>query len=159
MVDVETANYSQATICQIGIVHVVGGRIQDEWSTLVDPEDDFFGMFTGIHGIAEEHILDAPLLPDIWGDLRNRVENRVLISHSHFDRIALDKAADSYDLNRLNVLWHDSLSIARSAWPQMPGKHGLKNLAAQLGIRFTHHDALEDARAAAIVVLKAYGQA
>ena len=159
VVDVETANYDQATICQVGVINVVSGRILDEWATLVDPEDDFLSMFTGIHGIAEEHISDAPILPAIWDDLRSRVEGKVLIAHNTaFDRNALDRAADSYNLNRLKVTWRDSLSIARCAWPHMPGKHGLKNLTAQLGIRFTHHDALEDARAAAMVVLKAYGR-
>ncbi len=157
VVDVETANYDRATICQIGVVHVVNGRIRDEWSTLVDPEEEFTSRFTEIHGISTEQVMDAPVLPDIWNDLRNIVENQVLISHSAFDRTALDKAADSYNLNRLRVRWYDSVKIARNAWPQMPGRHGLKNLAAQLDIRFRHHDALEDARAAAMVVLRAYG--
>ena len=159
VVDVETANHDRATICQIGVVQVVKGRIRDEWSTLVDPEDDFIGMFTGIHGVSRKHVLDAPILPDIWDNLRNRVEGRILISHSAFDRTALDKAAGRYYLNKLDVDWRDSVYIARNAWPRMPGKHGLKNLADQLGIPLKHHDALEDARAAAIVVLKAYGQA
>ncbi len=158
VVDVETANYDRATICQIGVVQVISGRISDEWSTLVDPEEEFTGRFTEIHGIATEQVRDAPVLPDVWNDLRSIVENQVLISHSAFDRTALDKAADSYDLGRLRVRWYDSVRIARSAWPQMPGKHGLKNLAARLDIRFNHHDALEDARAAAKVVLRAYGR-
>ncbi len=159
VIDVETANSNQATICQIGIVSVVDGSVRDEWATLVDPEDSFSGYLTGkIHGIAEEHILDAPTLPSVWSAMREIVEDQVLISHTHFDRTALDKAADRYYLNKLRVDWRDSLIIARDAWPTMPGKHGLKNLAARLDIQLRHHDALEDAWAAAVVVLKAYGQ-
>ena len=158
VIDVETANHDRA-ICQIGVVQVVSGSIRGEWSTLVNPEADFDPYHVDTHGIGEEKIRDAPILPDIWDDLRNLVDNHVLISHSPYDRDALSKAAYRYDMNWLSVRWYDSVTIARNAWPKMPGKHSLKNLADQLGIQFDHHDALEDARAAAIVVLKAYGQA
>ena len=159
MIDVETANHNQATICQIGVVSVMNGRIRGEWSMLVDPQDEFIWWFTKrIHGISSKHISNAPILPEVWDNLRSIVEGGVLISHSSFDRTALDKAADRYYLSKLSVNWRDSADIARNAWPSMPGKHSLKNLAAQLGIQFRHHDALEDARAAAAVVLKAYGQ-
>ena len=40
-IDVETANADRASICQIGIVHVRDGEIEDRWQTLVNPEDWF----------------------------------------------------------------------------------------------------------------------
>ena len=40
-IDVETANADRASICQIGIVRVRDGKIQDQWQTLVNPEDWF----------------------------------------------------------------------------------------------------------------------
>ena len=158
VIDVETANPKWATICQIGVVRVVNGRILDEWETLVDPETYFHWRNTKIHGISDYDVLDAPTLPDIWDELDRVVSGRLLISHTHFDRSALNKAAARYRMNRLNARWDDSCAIARNAWPNMPGGHNLKNLAKRLGIRFNHHDALEDARAAATVVLRAYGQ-
>ena len=53
--------------------------------------------------------------------------------------------------------WLDSAKIARRAWPERYGRSGynLANVAADLGISFKHHDALEDARAAAEIVLYA----
>lgn len=53
--------------------------------------------------------------------------------------------------------WRDSVTAARSAWPELKGNgvHGLASLKAYLGLRFEHHDAGEDARAAAEVVLLA----
>ena len=47
--------------------------------------------------------------------------------------------------------------IARRAWPERYGQrgYGLKNIARDLDISFRHHDALEDARAAAEIVLRA----
>ena len=40
-IDVETANADRASICQIGIVHVRDGEIEDQWQTLINPEDWF----------------------------------------------------------------------------------------------------------------------
>ena len=40
-IDVETANADRASICQIGIVHVRNGEIEDQWQTLINPEDWF----------------------------------------------------------------------------------------------------------------------
>lgn len=49
------------------------------------------------------------------------------------------------------------MTIARAAWPGLKGNggHGLANLKQHLGLEFQHHDAGEDARAAALVVLRA----
>ena len=54
-------------------------------------------------------------------------------------------------------MWFDSVKIARKTWPEFKGKggHGLGHLKTALGLEFQHHDAGEDARAAAEVVLKA----
>ena len=54
-------------------------------------------------------------------------------------------------------LWLDSVRIARAAWPEFKGNggHGLGHLKRALALDFHHHDAEEDARAAALVVLKA----
>ncbi len=62
---------------------------------------------------------------------------------------------DRYLLERLQVVWLDSAKIVRRAWPERyeQSGYGLKNVARDLGIDFQHHDALEDARAAAEVVL------
>ena len=47
--------------------------------------------------------------------------------------------------------------LARRAWYKRFGRrgYGLNVLASNLGIEFKHHDALEDARAAALIVLQA----
>lgn len=52
------------------------------------------------------------------------------------------------------------MTIARTAWPTLKGNggHGLANLKQHLNLEFQHHDAGEDARAAAMVVLRAEGE-
>ena len=156
-IDVETANYSRSSICQIGIAKVVDGAVVDRWSTLVNPEDEFIGHLTRIHGISPEHVAGAPTMPEIREALRQRLKGQVLFAHSSFDRSAFDMAMDKYNLEPLQVYWLDSIKIAQMAWPDLGGKggYGLKNLAHYIGYEFQHHNAEEDAVAAAEVVLAA----
>ncbi len=53
--------------------------------------------------------------------------------------------------------WTNSVTVARQAWPALKGAggHGLANLKNHLGLEFHHHDAGEDARASATVILRA----
>lgn len=51
-------------------------------------------------------------------------------------------------------MWVDSEQVARFAWPEY-GRWNLKRVARNLGIPLRHHDALQDARAAAEIVIRA----
>ena len=156
-IDVETANADRASICQIGIAHVQDGGIRDQWKTLINPEDWFDPWNVLIHGINEDGVRNSPTLPEVREELRRRLRGSVLVSHTSFDRVAFERAMTRYDLEQLQVTWLDSARIARRAWPDSYGTRGwgLKNIARDLGISFKHHDALEDARAAAEIVLHA----
>ena len=153
-IDVETANADRASICQIGVIHVRNGEIADQWQTLVNPEDWFDPWNVAIHGITEGHVKDSPTLPDVHAELRSRLHDAVLVSHTAFDRVACERAMTRYRLEELEVTWLDSARIARRAWPERAG-YGLKSIARDLGVSFQHHDAQEDARAAAEIVLRA----
>lgn len=156
-IDVETANADYASICQVGVVRVVDGAVTDEYVTLVDPEDWFDPWNTTIHGITPQDVKGQPIMPAVLEWLRVNLDGAVLVSHMPFDRVALGRAAARYDLEPLSVTWLDSARIVRRAWPDQYSRrgYGLKNVADNLGIKFAHHDALEDARAAAQIVLQA----
>ena len=157
VIDVETANSDRASICQIGIVHVRDGQIVDQWQTLVNPEDRFSSRNIKIHKIDESAVRNSPLFPDVHDELCTRLSGTILISHTAFDRIAFERVMQKYGLDQLQVTWLDSAIIARRAWPEhyYQRGYGLKNLTKDFGISFNHHDALEDARAAAEIVLHA----
>ena len=156
-IDVETANVDRATICQIGIVHVCDGEVTDQWQTFVNPEDWFDPWNVSIHRIDKKTVKRSPPFHEIADELRARVHGSILVSHTSFDRVACERAMTRYNLDHLEVTWLDSARIVRRAWPERYGRkdYGLKNVANDLGFLFRHHNALEDARAAAEVVLKA----
>ena len=159
-VDVETANADPASICEIGIVQVQDGVINGQWSTLINPCEPFNPDNTSIHGIAEETVRDSPTLRECYPELAQMMAGTILVSHTDFDREALDAATRKHGLPTIRATWLDSAMIARRAWPHRYGTRGwsLASIAARLGIDFRHHVAVEDARAAAEIVLRACEQ-
>ena len=158
-IDVETANASPASICQIGFVCVRDSVIWDRVSILVNPEERFNLFNVRLHGIDEEDVKDCPSFPRVYAELYRRTAGVTLVSHTGFDRLALEGAAEKYGLDPLPVTWLDSAMIARRAWPRKyRSQWGLSKIAGDLGITFTHHNAVDDARAAAEIVLHAYQQ-
>ena len=154
-IDVETANTDRASICQIGIVHVVDGEIDDTWKTYINPEDWFDPWNVDIHGISEDMVATSPTMPEVRDELRRRLRGTIVISHMPFDRVTFERAMLKYDLEQLQVTWMDSAKVARRWWQQYAKRgYGLKNVANGLGIEFDHHDALEDARATALIMLR-----
>lgn len=156
-VDVETANADRSTICQIAIVAIRKGVITDEWCSLVNPEDWFDPFNVSIHGIDASQTKSSPTLPELHSSLRQQLADHVVVSHTSFDRIALERGWGKYRLENIPLTWLDSARVVRRAWPERYRRAGwgLKSVATDLSIEFNHHDALEDARAAALVLLAA----
>ena len=155
-IDVETANSDPASICQIGIVSVRNGTINEQLSLLVNPEAEFRRFNVRLHGIDADKVRDSASLLCLEPRLRRLLEGSVLVSHTGFDRRAMDGALERYGLRPLRVRWLDSASVARRAWPEkFRQRWNLALIAGDLGISFRHHDAVEDARAAGEIVLRA----
>ncbi|WP_417600585.1 exonuclease domain-containing protein [Pararhodobacter oceanensis] len=155
--DVETANGSAASICQIGLACTARDGEMTMLDVLVDPGGVFHDFNSDLHGIDARKVRHAPDFARALQPLRPLLEAFPLVQHSGFDRRAMNAACDAGRIPPLASTWHDSVRIARRAWPQLKGNggHGLASLKAFLDLEFQHHDAAEDARAAALVVLAA----
>ena len=152
-IDVETANADYSSICQIGIVEVHKGEFVDEWSTLVNPEAYFDSFNVSIHGITESDVENAPTFDTVYSELKNRISGRIAVHHMPFDKVAIRRACTENNLDNFEVNWLDSAKIVRRSWDDFAHKgYGLANIAQYLDIEFKHHDALEDAKAAAKIV-------
>ena len=123
-IDVETANADPSSICQVGIVRIRAGAIKEQLSFLVNPEQRFNPVNVGIHGIDDNAVKDSATLPQVAARLRRMLEGKVLVSHTAFDRAALDWAMDRYGLQTIRATWLDSAMIARRAWPERYGRRG-----------------------------------
>lgn len=153
-IDVETACSRTSSICQIGIVGFTDGRVSFEYETLVDPCDEFHPFNVRIHGIDRHHVRGKPKFRDLHATLVSHLGNRITVAHSTFDRGAISAACLLHQRPSINARWLDSVRVARRAWPEL-SSHRLNVLADHLGIELQHHDALSDARAAGMVLVKA----
>ena len=154
VVDVETACPRVSSICQIGIVGFRGGAELFSYEMLVDPRDDFSPFNIRIHGISADHVAGKPSFAHIHPTVDAHLSGRITVAHSNFDKGALAAACRVHDRTPIRTTWLDSVRVAKRAWPDLPS-HRLNVLTKYLGIRHKHHDALSDARAAGLVVVRA----
>ncbi|WP_108483033.1 3'-5' exonuclease [Oceaniglobus ichthyenteri] len=155
--DVETACGDAASICQIGLACVRPDNEILTFSMLVDPRSRFDRFNIALHGIRPDDVLGAPTFPDALSAILPLLSRHHIVQHSSFDKRAINAACDTCGLEAPPLRWSDSVKIARRAWPEFKGNggHGLAHLKKVLQLNFEHHDAGEDARAAAMVVLHA----
>lgn len=147
--DVETANASAASICQIGIVHFRDHQVVDEWASLVNPLTFFDPYNVSIHGIGEADVVKSPSLASIYPKVDEILNGGFIIHHGHFDRTAFTSACETYGLEPLKSEWIDNTRVVRRTWGEFSKKgYGLANLVKHFKIPLDHHDALSDARAA-----------
>jgi DNA polymerase-3 subunit epsilon len=159
VIDVETANADVSSICQVGIASFRDGALADTWVSLVNPEDYFSPFNISIHGIDEDRVRDAPTWEEVLPQINSRLQNRIVVSHTPFDRGALAGACERYRLAGCECTWLDSARVVRRAWPQFSRSgYGLANVAAYFGVDYQAHDALEDARCAGLLLLRAVAE-
>jgi DNA polymerase-3 subunit epsilon len=154
VVDVETACSRVSSICQIGIVGFRDGVEIFDYETLIDPRDYFSSFNIRVHGITDDHVAGAPTFADVHAIVDRHLAGRVTVAHSMFDKGALAAACLIHDRTPIQTRWLDSVRVAKRAWPDLPS-HRLNVLSKFLGIRHRHHDALSDARAAGMVIVRA----
>jgi DNA polymerase-3 subunit epsilon len=154
VIDVETACSRVSSICQIGIVGFRDGVEVFAYETLVDPCDEFSAFNTRIHGLCSDHVMNQPTFAHIHATVDAHLSGRITVAHSFFDKGALAAACRVHDRAPIETRWLDSVRVAKRAWPELPS-HRLNVLTRFLGVRHKHHDALSDARAAGMVIVRA----
>lgn len=155
-IDVETANADMASICSIGVAAFENGSLTSEWYSLIDPDDFFDPVNVSIHGITEGEVQGAPTFKNAAMDIERLLGSQIVVTHTHFDRVAIHQAAGRWDIPAPACTWLDSARVVRrtSADCAKSG-YGLGNVCKMIGYTFDHHNALEDAKAAGHVMLAA----
>jgi len=153
-IDFETASYEPNSACQVGVVVVEGGKISFEKCWLIRPRNLYFSeRCIAVHGIRPRDVLNAATWPSVWKELRPLLEDRVVLAHNAlFDMNVLLHSILGTDELAPRIEFQCTRLIARRTWPGRSG-YGLHPTATSLGIDFQHHDALEDARACAMIAL------
>lgn len=158
-IDFETANSLRGSPCSVGLVKVKGRQIVEEWSSFIKPPDghDHFDAFNiRIHGITADHVRDAPGWPETLERIVQFAGGTPLVAHNAaFDIGVLADACRASGQAVPDLRFACTLVVARRVWNGLLS-YKLPVLAGALGIELArHHDAGDDARAAAEVMLAA----
>jgi len=153
--DIELANPSLDSICQIGLAAFTGDQIE-LWASYINPEDYFSPLNEAVHGITAEIVRFAPTLPGVIDHLQQTLTQQVVVTHTPFDKLAINRSLERYNLSAIDCTWLDSARVVRRAWTEYAASgYALAKITQVLGIQFAHHQAQEDARAAGLVLLEA----
>lgn len=156
-IDFETANPYRDSACALGLVAVERGRIVAERAFLVRPPSPWF-TFSDLHGITWEKVARAPSFAELWPTLRPWFAraDRLLAHNAAFDAAVLRASCQRYGIVPPERPFLCTLRLVRRAWGLRPA--GLAHVCARFGIPLDHHDALSDARACALIALRALAE-
>lgn len=161
--DLETTGFSpdRHEIIQIAAVRLAtDGTVGDTFSTYVRPCAPVPRHITGLTGIRNADVANAPVAPEALRAFARFIENAgatsegnaepILVAHNgqRFDLRFIAAACARHSLPQRPVRFIDSIWLARTLWPAEP-LHNLDAVAGRLGIdvtasHFRRHDARSD---------------
>ncbi len=152
-IDFETATYSRASACAVGVVVVEDGRELHRQAWLIRPPgNEYQSGNVAIHGIRPADTVDAPDFPVVWAEVEQLLGDRVLAAHNaSFDVGVIRRCCEHYGLQPLDSQYVCTVTLARRAWPDL-ANHKLPMVAEHVGSELDHHDALSDAAACSQIV-------
>lgn len=154
-IDFETANGQRTSVCSVGIVVVRGGKIVDEFYSLIQPTPNYYNRWTTeIHGLTRRDTDGQPTFPEVWAQIEPRIQGLPLVAHNRpFDEGCLKAVFEKYDMEYPGYEFHCTLAASRCRL-RIP-IHQLHLSAAACGYDMeNHHHALADAEACAAIALK-----
>lgn len=154
-IDFETANSSRGSACAVGLCTVEDGEIIRHVHHLIRPDPLYFSPFNiSIHGITEEDVANAPSFAELWPELLAGISGPLVAHNASFDISVIRRSLDDAGMDYPDIDYYCTYVISKLAWPGMP-TYALDHMAQHLGISFQHHNAVDDARACASVMLEA----
>lgn len=149
ILDIETTGGSPKSekITEIAIFFHDGERVVEEYSTLVNPEKPIPYFITGLTGITNEMVADAPKFYEIAKELVEKTENHTIVGHNvNFDysfiRSEFKRLGFEYDRKTLCTV-----KLSRKVFPGYRS-YSLGKLCKELGIEIRdRHRASGDAMA------------
>ncbi|MEA9358183.1 exonuclease domain-containing protein [Bacteriovorax sp. PP10] len=147
VIDLETtgSNAFGQKIIEIGIINYDGEKIEEVYSTLINPEKYISHGITMITGITNEMIADAPKFYEVAKKIVEMTEGRVFVAHNVF----FDYRFLQREFQELGYVYkRDVFCTCKTSRSVFPGlsSYSLQNLCTEFSIpRKAAHRALSDA--------------
>lgn len=156
IVDIETTGngIKGNKITEISIFKFDGKQVVDEFTTLVNPECEIPYFITGLTGIDDTMVRDAPVLSEITDRLLEITKDTIFVAHS----VNFDYNVIQNELKNLGIEFiRKKLCTVRLSRKLFPGyrSYSLGKLCSALGIPLTdRHRARGDAHATVLLFQK-----
>lgn len=155
--DLETtgAKAPPCRITEIGACRIRGAAIIDEFHSLVNPETPIPAFITGLTGICDDMVRDAPAFREVINEFLGFIGNAVLVAHNaQFDMGFLNyEIGKVYEDCRIGNPSLCTVQLSRRLLPHIEN-HKLNTVARYYSVELeNHHRAGDDARAAAGIFL------
>ena len=147
IVDIETTGLSPANneIIELSAIKIRNNNIVEKFSTLVKPSSKINSFITGLTGITNDMVKNAPSINNVLEEFLKFVSNDCIIGHNinfdlRFIKHNLQKHLNT-DLENTSI---DTVKVARKFCPKL-SSYKLSNLATHFNIDTSgHHRALKD---------------
>ena len=149
ILDIETTGGSPKTekITEIAIYFHDGEKVVSEWSSLLNPEKNIPYFITGLTGITNEMVADAPKFYEVARELVERTENHTIVGHN----VSFDYSFIKSEFKRLGFAYdRNTLCTVKLSRKTFPGhkSYSLGKICKELGITIMdRHRAAGDALA------------
>ncbi|MFE8885040.1 exonuclease domain-containing protein [Pseudarthrobacter enclensis] len=155
-IDFETANGFRGSPCAVGLTKVRGGRIVEEASWLMRPpanHDHFDFHNVRIHGISAADVAGQPRFGDLFPEIGAFIGDDVLAAHNAaFDLGVIRSALEVSGLPGPAYDYVCTVMLSRRCYSLV--SNSLPFAAEEAGVPLVrHHDAGEDARACAGILI------
>ena len=155
IIDIETCGgkfeFRKGRITEICILKHDGLSVIEKFTSLVNPECNISTYFTGLTGITNEMVADAPRFHEIAPKILEMTEGCIFVAHN----VGFDYGFIKEEFNSLGYKYkRETLCTVRLSRKLIPGRisYSLGHLCASLGIEiFGRHRAAGDAEATAIL--------
>lgn len=154
--DIETTGFGPVNdrIIEIGGVKLVEGKVTERFSTFVNPDIPIPFEIEKLTGISDHMVMDAPKIHEVLPRFLNFCEGCILVAHNAaFDMGFITKKARQMGITT-DFTVVDTVALARMLLPNL-SRYKLHIVAKELGVVLeNHHRAVDDADAAASILLK-----
>ena len=157
-IDFETATRYRSSACAVGLAIVEAGQVTQVEQWLIRPPDnEYEGMNISIHGITPKMTKSSPSMAEVWPLVAEKIGRRLMVAHyAAFDLSVIRASLSAARLGWPDLSYVCTRALARATWPGQLS-YRLPDVAHPCGINFQHHDAGDDAAAAAEIALACAG--
>lgn len=142
VIDTETTGLSSYydEIIEVGILKIRDGKIVDQYSQLIKPNNAIDDFITYLTGITNKMLVNQPSIKEVEGEILDFLGDDIIVGHN-----------TSFDIRFLNASFKETLKneymdtmiFSRKIYPQLP-HHRLSDLAKFLNLANNQHRALAD---------------